>query len=273
MPRSLLWPDPRVKPPFGAAEIDWGHRLAQGLLAAWLLNEGGGPTIDVTRGLAAAPVGGIAWTPGPGGMTATFSTTGGKYFAAPKPAYLQQATTSVVSRICNRGASNQTIASVNFNGSNVPWRLSLIGASSNGYAFYDGAWHNSGFVTDVTGDGLVHTIAGSYNGLTLRYYVDGTFDASFAYTGTQSLVNTNTFDIGRYGSAGFYFDGDIYHVFLYDHALSDEQMYWTSQEPYAFLRPILRRRYFVPAGANTAGPLVGYNILNKSLVGGKLVSA
>src|SRR3990167_7254427 len=41
-PRSLLWPDPRVKPPFGAAEVDWGHRLAQKLVAGFFFTEGGG---------------------------------------------------------------------------------------------------------------------------------------------------------------------------------------------------------------------------------------
>src|SRR3990167_119944 len=42
MPRSLLWPDPRVKPPFGAAEIDWGHPLARELVVCLLFNEQAG---------------------------------------------------------------------------------------------------------------------------------------------------------------------------------------------------------------------------------------
>jgi hypothetical protein len=40
--RSPLWPDPRVKPPFGAARINWGHPLAHGLRACFLLHERAG---------------------------------------------------------------------------------------------------------------------------------------------------------------------------------------------------------------------------------------
>jgi hypothetical protein len=40
--RPAIWPDPRVKPPFGAARVNWGHPLAEGLRACFLLNERAG---------------------------------------------------------------------------------------------------------------------------------------------------------------------------------------------------------------------------------------
>lgn len=40
--RAPYWPDPRVKPAFGTACVNWGHPLAEGLRACFLLNERAG---------------------------------------------------------------------------------------------------------------------------------------------------------------------------------------------------------------------------------------
>jgi Concanavalin A-like lectin/glucanases superfamily len=40
--RSPLWCDPRVKPPFRAVRVNWGHPLAVGLQGCFLLNERAG---------------------------------------------------------------------------------------------------------------------------------------------------------------------------------------------------------------------------------------
>src|SRR3990167_4427200 len=48
---GLTWNgDPRVKPPFGAAEVDWGgHRLARGLVHLFLMNELAGIPYDLCQ--------------------------------------------------------------------------------------------------------------------------------------------------------------------------------------------------------------------------------
>src|SRR5262245_43754444 len=48
--RSRLWPDPRVKPPYGSVEIDFGHPLGRGLTGCWLFNEEGGFPGNLARG-------------------------------------------------------------------------------------------------------------------------------------------------------------------------------------------------------------------------------
>jgi hypothetical protein len=45
--RSPLWCDPRVKPPFRTARVNWGHPLATGLEACFLLNERAGPAYNL----------------------------------------------------------------------------------------------------------------------------------------------------------------------------------------------------------------------------------
>lgn len=248
--RSLFWPDPRVKPPFGAAEIDWGHPLARGLLGYWPFNETGGNAVDLVLGLPAIASGGASRASSGDDLGAVLTTA--QYFVAAKPPAFQVAASSMVARVRSTSASVQMVANVNFNGSNVPYAFSPnLSGSYQGYSFYDGAWRNSGVTTDIRGDNLVHTLGGSYDGTTLRYYVDGVQDASAAYTGTQNLANTNTFDIGRYANDGVYFFGNIYHLALYGRALTAAEMHWSAQEPYALLRPIVRRRYFVPTAVAT----------------------
>src|SRR3990167_5380853 len=48
--RAAHWPDPRVKPPFGAVVLNQGDPLARGLVNLFLLNEGGGNPVDLVTG-------------------------------------------------------------------------------------------------------------------------------------------------------------------------------------------------------------------------------
>src|SRR4030095_1237346 len=48
--RARRWPDPRVKPRYVAAEIDWSPPLAAGLVAYLLMNQTGGNSVmDLVR--------------------------------------------------------------------------------------------------------------------------------------------------------------------------------------------------------------------------------
>src|SRR3990167_6453935 len=49
---GLTWDgDPRVKPPFGAARVDWGHPLTHRLAVLLLCNETGAAPRDLVRNL------------------------------------------------------------------------------------------------------------------------------------------------------------------------------------------------------------------------------
>lgn len=262
--RSAIWPDPRVKPPQGAAEVNWSHPLAGGLLAFWPFNEGGGAAVDLCLGLPAIPAGGIAWRSSGAGLGGDFAAS--KYFAAAKPGIFQQAKSSMVTQARSESSNSQVIANVDFNGSNVPYHLSLdTGGTFPGYAFYDGNWRKSGMTTNVQNDKLDHFICGTYDGGTLSLYLDGVLDASAVYSGTQSLANTNTFDIGRYNAGAVPFVGVIYYLGLYSRALSASEAEWSKAEPFAMLQPIVRRRYFVPAAAD--------NTFRSRIAGGRVIAA
>src|SRR3990167_4956320 len=76
MPRSLLWPDPRVKPPFGAAEVDWSHPLARGLAFLSIFNESGSGVVDLVTKLGGSPVNAPFVTPSADGLGVDLSTNG-----------------------------------------------------------------------------------------------------------------------------------------------------------------------------------------------------
>src|SRR5678815_3514239 len=74
--RDSTWPDPRVKPPYGAAEIDWGHPLSRALIVHLLFNEGGGLPRDM--GLMQSPwvfTGSPAWQARTNGLGLVFDNT------------------------------------------------------------------------------------------------------------------------------------------------------------------------------------------------------
>src|SRR5262245_45028942 len=66
--RSAVWPDRRVKPPFGAAEIDWGHPLSTRLQVSYLLNELGGRLYSLTGKSPANPGSTAVRIAGPAGI-------------------------------------------------------------------------------------------------------------------------------------------------------------------------------------------------------------
>jgi hypothetical protein len=59
--------------------------------------------------------------------------------------------------------------------------------------------------------------------------------------------------MGRRGDGAVQLDGTTIHLAVWGRALSADQVQWFYAEPYAMLRPIVRRRYFVPAAVLRAG--------------------
>lgn len=246
--RSATWPDPRVKPPLGAAEINWQHPLTQGLLAFWLFNEGGGTAVDLCFGLSATQVGGAAMRADTGGVGIFNTTVGtGVYYTAVRPAYLRTATSSTVARIRSSTSTPiATVACATFSSGQVPMIFTIDGPTILGYGFYDGAFHTSGINTVVNGDGLVHDVAGTYDGTTLTYYLDGKSDSTASYTGAQDTTQTVNLDFMQYQFDGRYFLGSIYHLAYYGRSLTAAEARWWASEPYAVCQPIVRRRYVIP---------------------------
>ncbi|MCP4134917.1 MAG: LamG domain-containing protein [bacterium] len=90
--------------------------------------------------------------------------------------------------------------------------------------------------TPIEADTWQH-IAVSWNGSTIKVYLNGQLDGSEAFSGTLSTSSAEVL-IGRYGSRYFY--GHIDNVFIYDWGLYDYQVLWRyNYERQFYIDPLL----------------------------------
>jgi hypothetical protein len=81
----------------------------------------------------------------------------------------------------------------------------------------------------------------------MRFMKNGALVGS---NGGNSTRTIGTSDFYILGGAGIAADADqMDYAYVYRRQLSDDMGLWLTYEPYAFLRPIIRRRYFVPSAA------------------------
>lgn len=120
------------------------------------------------------------------------------------------------------------IVSKTYASSVIPFSLNIGGndASANldGIGFYSGGWKNSGITTDIRGDGQWHFIVGTYDGTTLKYYVDGVLDSSSTEGSGVLPKNNATVDVGRYLQDNDFFGGQIDEVRIYNVALTTTEI-------------------------------------------------
>lgn len=110
------------------------------------------------------------------------------------------------------------IVNKNYDGSTVAYSLNVntndtCSGCTNGMAFFSGGWHQSGINTNITGNGAFNYVVGTYDGTTLKYYVNsGTVDSSQGISSSLPTSNASAMDIGRYANNTAYFNGIIDEV-------------------------------------------------------------
>ncbi len=262
MPRSLLWPDPRVKPPFGAAEIDWGHPLARGLRSYWTFVEGAGAVSDLVGQNLAVLVGNPSWTATAMRLAVTLDGS---------TQYLQCATSGLLLNgggavTCSVAASIITTDAGRSGGRAI---YSERGTSGNDIFKFDsldiGLGGGNNIATTIrndggtllqahgaitVNDGTPHLVILTKNGSAITLVVDGVVDTSPTWSGTDTFTDAVETRIGGDAAdSGAKWKGSIGLLSTWTRMLSRAEAKWFAAEPYAMLRPIVRRRYFVPAGA------------------------
>jgi hypothetical protein len=249
MPRNLLWPDPRVKPPYGAAEIDPGHPLAKGLVFCFLFNEGGGVPHSLVGALDVQPAAGLTWASRSSGLGIR------SVAASPTGLYIPTGIPSTFSSSWTWDTLITPTSSGDDYGSLLTrdavegfWFRHALGLLD--YFGQDGEVISSTAVTL----GTTHHYAGRCLGpapANTTIYLDGKADGTAA-SGTirpgfpvnrmLDDPNSNTFD------------GLCYFQRFWMPALSAGAIQWLAKEPYCFLRPIVRRRWSFPATTATVVP-------------------
>jgi len=219
-----VFAQPRNHQPLLGTQINWSVENARGLVGVWLLNEGSGQKVFDISGNGydgtLTTMDASDWVPGDAGHALDFDN-GSDYIATAAIDILH--CTIIVKARSTAVSDREVLANRTFDGSSVPYSLNISpGSSLPGMAFFDGTWRTSGVTTDVSGDDVWHIFGGSYDGETLKYYIDETLDSSSAFSGTLPQGNTNVLDIGRYASDAVFFGGQIEFVLLYDRALTDQ---------------------------------------------------
>ena len=256
VPRFLL------KPSFGTVEIDGGRGVAQGLIAAFLMNEGGGSLHNLAQPYQ--PVGslgsGDSWAATPLGLGVTFdgSSAANNRILCGTSYSTQMATAKALTMFValtaadptgNHGVIDQTAAGDNTNS------FAQIFMESNTWKFrvYDGV-----SIFDTVGSAPsagYQTVAGTWatGDKLVNLYVNG------VASGTPSTTNFDVVDsggnllLGSLGSGVYPHSGALVVAYVWSRALSAGEIFAIHVDPYAFLRPKVARQYFFPAAAAAGG--------------------
>lgn len=113
----------------------------------------------------------------------------------------------------NAGATFQHIV----DSSDNSWHLA-ISNTNRPYLWNGTTWSNSGTQLSYN---RWYMIAGTYDTTTLSYYVDDSLSYSLSHSDS---ITTNNVNIGRWQSGGRYLNGKIGNVFIYNRALSADEL-------------------------------------------------
>jgi hypothetical protein len=223
--------------PQEAVGIDWSNPLTKGIVAAAYP---GGGVYTVASGI----------TLGAGTQGRHWTLTGGTTQAidVSSPGYTAGMEFSGIAVARSRGLGSQAVININFNGTNVPFMLSIgITGPVNGAGYFAGGWKTSGFVSDVRNDGLWHVIGGAVKSGSQRYFVDGRLNSSGTGSGTSATVNSNPISFGCYKNDSASLNGDLaLGVVWADRFLTDAEIAEISANPWQLFAP---RSIWVPVSA------------------------
>lgn len=264
----ILTPDKWRRQPSGSVAIDYSHPAAPGLVhltlpSVELIDLASGGQWEQWSGTNAvartAGSGGNAWKPS--GSTNSF------IYRADSAAnsVSKIIAVSVVETAAGIGDYAPLTKRVYFD---KGWMLNVrfSGLKSNDYpclAFFDGVgWRSTTGTRDIRGTGP-RTLVGSYDGATLRCFVDGISDGETAFAGSipDTAGRVEVVGYGEYSAVGL-----VYGSYLIDATkvnASAELVREISRAPYAIFRKQPRILYFTApsgGGATIAGDSGTYTL-------------
>ncbi|HQL55198.1 MAG TPA: hypothetical protein PLQ87_10870 [Phycisphaerae bacterium] len=256
---------PLLKPLFGQAELQRDHPLAQGLVGAWLCNEGSGDRVwdysgNGNHGTLNADLP-QDWTLGPSGYNVSLATN--DYIALPSLSALIDGrgtlTVMVHSLRTNITTDHPLFCRGNTDASGFILLMhddacaSGVQGSGNTdtFMFNVGATSGSGNrVNGTTGASKANTwqqVCGVMNGAERSLYIDGLLNATHSSgvaTTIGSLATAPT--IGLFGTT--YASASIDLVTVWNSALSASAIAQHALDPYALFRPRRRVWMLAPSG-------------------------
>lgn len=237
--RTPLWPDPRVKPPYGSVVVDPGHPLAPSSLCL-LMNEGGGAVSDLAGGQRLAiSVSAALWSVGPHGVALDITNTSQQKLD-PWPA-IPRAGYTVTLRVTSNGTGDAYVFFFGGWDFTPPYVTVRTVTSSGLWQVLCGSTFDCGAFTANESVQFAITVDAAGNG---KAYRDGVLQASAAGQLLTTAIARLLFNGSSFGpTPGFL----VSHLMVYPFAFSQSVIQELQVAPYLGLRPLIRRRYFVPS--------------------------
>jgi hypothetical protein len=241
------------KPPRGTL-VNKSHPIARGLVACWLLNEGGGNTLfDVSgNGKNLAKNSAATWVIGEAGFgydqDANESTSIADFHVN---------NITLETRVIHQSARNGNTA---YNGIVAKWVTGsdcwFLGANAGGFSFWvSTSGGDYGIDTGTFTNGVLFHEVGTYDGETSRLYVDGLeLSTNATPSGNLNTYTTATWLGRQQSSTARWFPGTIFYVRIWDRALTAVEVRWLYEEPYAMFERLSPRGFLYVAPA--AGDIV-----------------
>jgi hypothetical protein len=236
-----------TKPAIGTAEVDWTHRLAKGLVSAWLMNEGGGQLYDLVKPsrIATASTGG--WTVSyPFGLT-----TIGQYLAGTQTDLQFTSEMSISAGMALYSDNYSEVVkcrtyytldgdcggyALGFAPTTDPAGAGIYFMHRNNNQTGAGTATGAAF-TVLTGRtlGQMYRVTGTINFGTpqAKLYVDGKLQTTNGSAGTAvNYTSGNGFQpTGAHAT-----DGRCTYAYVHSRVLTDDEAFWLAAEPFAFVR-------------------------------------
>lgn len=254
--RSAIWSDPRVKPPFGSVEIDWGHPLTKELAFCALLNDRSSCPLDLVRRQLATPINGpLPWVTTGEGYIPSF-VNNNQAFRFPTGNALQFSSGwSCLIRVTSTVAPAQTaahhVACIPAGNDANQARVMALNwdHASLGFVRAYSAGNSGGFAaakfTTVFVANKFYDCGGTYDNANVRCYLSGVFEAISASLPGPTLVGSNM-DIGN-GGTGQSFNGRVSFMYFWKNPNPAEWFQWLAAEPFVIFKPKISRRFSIPS--------------------------
>lgn len=250
-----------TKPGVGT-QIDWSHPLANGLVFAWILNEGSGTAMNLVSRVVSSLGGAATWTPGSNGPRVNIPQAGGNRVIETASQGIPN-TNSVLSMVAaGQLASIITSRNTLFGmgrestalGINIQWESDIhVGAykASSGPILVE---HTKDI--DTAYHVFVYTQDPNASPVSI-FYVDGLQAATNNPTPETAVVDKVLIGENVNEAAVQNWDGTINYALIYNKVLSPAFVSWLFAEPYAFmLQPTYRRWATIQAGTTPMGQAV-----------------
>lgn len=239
--------------PSSGSQINWGHPLSQGLVGAWLMNEGRGKKyINLVNSKPATILGTVGWGIRTKGYVFTHANTVNNGL---KFEYIPNGNTTIFA-IARRTSDTLT----------APAEINVLSATKEGGSRpgillgMSNTWAAAGSKYKISAE--CQSTAPANTGLNL--YVDGKQQVSWSSSDNQLTVNVfysiaftgvpgvNQYNLHQLGCSHYdtfntfagYVEVAVYYT--WNRVLSPSEIQQLYVSPYQFIRPITRRVFFIP---------------------------